>query len=337
MKDTSDMLKVKLSINAPTAGLLRQTPDSGSIWGDYKFYINQEIDECDFWVVFSKGEKKNETTKISPNNLILITGEPEPIYHYDKRFIKQFGKIISCRRDINHPDLIYSQPAQPWHLGRIVNIDGRFTFLKDYNFFKNNDQISNKKKLLSVISSNKAFTKDHNDRIKFVRKIKEYFGDKLDVFGRGIHEIEDKWDAVADYKYHIALENCSVLDYWSEKLADSYLTETFPFYYGCKNLDKYFSTDSYIPIDINNLDQTIKIIEKAIAEDVFENSVTQLREAKRRVLDEYNIFALIAHACDGLDPSIPKSEVTLRHELSFFDPYKVPMILKRIYYKRFYR
>lgn len=331
------MYKVKLSINAPTAGLLRQTPGSCSIWGDYKFYINQEIDECDFWVVFSKGEKKNETTKVSPNNLIFITGEPEPIYHYDKRFIKQFGKIISCRRDINHADLIFSQPAQPWHLGRIVNPDGTFTFLRDYNFFKNNDQISNKKKLLSVISSNRAFTKGHKDRIRFVHQLKEHFGDRLDLFGRGIHEIEDKWDSLADYKYHIALENCSVYDYWSEKLADSYLAGAFPFYYGCRNLNKYFPEGSYVSIDINSPARAIKVIEEAMAKDVFENSLSLLRDAKRMVLDEYNIFSLIARTCDGLDASRPKSKVVLRHELSYFDPWKVPMLLKRTYYKALYR
>jgi len=330
------MYRVKLSINAPTQGLLRQTPDSSGIWGDYKFYINQDIDECDFWVVFSKGTMKNEKTKVSPKNLIFITGEPEPIYHYAKKGIRQYAKVIACRKDIKHPDLIYDQPGQPWHLGRIFNPDGSFSFVKDYDYFKDNDQYSKKKKLLSVISSNKAFTKGHNDRIKFVRQIKQYFGDKIDVFGRGINEIDDKWDAVADYKYHIALENSSVDDYWSEKLADSYLAEAFPFYYGCKNIDKYFSAGSYIPINIYDVDKTIRVIEKAIAEDVFENSNNLLKEAKRRVLDEYNIFALIAKTCDDLDAFTPKEVLTLRHDLSYYDPYKIPMMIKRMYYKVIY-
>ena len=331
------MYKVKLSINAPTQGLLRQTPGLSGTWKNYRFYINQDIEECDFWIVFSKGQKQNETSKVSPDNLIFITGEPAPIYHYSKRGIRQYAKVIACRKDIKHPGLIYDQPGQPWHLGRIINPDGSFSFVKDYDYFKNNDQYSKKKKLISVISSNKAFTKGHNDRIKFVQQIKKYFGDKVDVFGRGINEIEDKWDAVANYKYHIALENSSVLDYWSEKLTDSYLAEAFPFYYGCKNIDKYFSAGCYIPIDIYDVDKTIKIIEKAIAEDVFENSADLLKEAKRRVLDEYNIFALIAGVCDGLDASSPKETVNLRHDLSYFDPYKIPMMMKRLYYKVIYR
>lgn len=97
------MYNVKLSINAPAEGLLRQTPDSSGVWRKYKFLINSDVEECDFWVVYSKGCKKNENAKVSPNNLILITGEPEPVYHYDRRFIKQFSRVIACRRDIKHP------------------------------------------------------------------------------------------------------------------------------------------------------------------------------------------------------------------------------------------
>lgn len=330
------MYKVKLSINAPKEGLLRQTPNLSGIWENYKFYINQGIEECDFWVVYSKGRKKNETAKVAPDNLIFISGEPEPVYHYDSRFLKQFSTIITSRRDIKHPNIIYQHPAQPWHVGRISQGGGKFSFVKDYDYFKHNDSFA-KEELISVVSSNRAFTKGHNDRTSFVRQLKECFGDQLAVFGRGINEVGDKWEAIARYKYHVAIENSSFPDYWTEKLADSYLAGAFPFYYGCKNIDKYFSAGSYIPIDIYDVDKAIKIVEKAIAEDVFENSADLLKEAKRRVLDEYNIFALIASVCDGLDALAPKETVNLHHELSYFDPSKIPMMIKRMYYKILYR
>lgn len=49
-----------------------------------------------------------------------------------------------------------------------------------------------KTKLISVITSNKAFTKGHLKRIEFVEKLKAYYGDKLDVFGQGFNSFEDK-------------------------------------------------------------------------------------------------------------------------------------------------
>ena len=130
-----------------------------------------------------------------------------------------------------------------------------------------------KKKLISVITSNKAFTQGHIDRIRFVSKLKEHFGDQIDVFGRGYNTFGDKWDVLADYKYHIVIENSSQTYYWTEKLSDCFLAETYPFYYGCTNIADYFPSDAYTPIDISNPDEAIKIIDKAIKADAYGKSM----------------------------------------------------------------
>ena len=96
------MIKVKLSINSPVQGLLRQTPNNDGIWGKYKFYINQQIDDCDYWVIYSKGDSNNNETRVALENLVLLTGEPEPIYHYAPSFVKKFGRVLTSRKDINH-------------------------------------------------------------------------------------------------------------------------------------------------------------------------------------------------------------------------------------------
>ena len=43
-----------------------------------------------------------------------------------------------------------------------------------------------------MISSNKAFTDGHRQRLKFVEALKEHFGENIDVFGRGINSFADK-------------------------------------------------------------------------------------------------------------------------------------------------
>ena len=327
---------VKLSINSPREGLLRQTPNNDGIWGNYKFCINNDVEECDFWVVYSKGQKFDETCNVAPENMIFLTGESEAIYHYAGGFVKQFAIAITTRDDIKLKNIIKSHPAQPWWIGRRFGFgaESRDHFLLGFNDF--HKEVSAKTKLISVVTSNKAFTKGHKERIRFVQKLKDHFGDKLDVFGKGINDFEDKWDVLKDYKYHIALENSSFDHYWTEKLADSYLAGCFPFYYGANNLDKYFPTDSYRFIDIYDLDKSINVIENGISEGLYEKSTNVLKEAKQKVLYEHNIFPHITSICDTMNASLPKKDIHLKHEISYFDIYKIPMLIKRLYYKFIY-
>ncbi len=37
------MIRVKLSTNFPDWPLIRQTPDRSGIWGDCRFFINEDI------------------------------------------------------------------------------------------------------------------------------------------------------------------------------------------------------------------------------------------------------------------------------------------------------
>lgn len=327
------MKKIKLSINSPREGLLRQTANNDGVWGDYKFFINEPIEECDFWVIYSKGEKQNNETKVSKDNLVLLTGEPEPIYHYAPGFIRKFGRVLTSRKDIKHSSLTHVQPAQPWWLGRKMLQNGSIEFVSDYNDLSK--PVQNKKKLISVITSLKGFTQGHKDRINFVKKLKAHFGDEIDVFGKGINGFEDKWDTLRDYKYHIVIENSSFEDYWTEKLADCYLAESFPFYHGCKNINKYFDNKSIRTIDINDFEKTVKIIENGLKEDLYNKNIVDVRKAKALILNKYNIFPMLVEQLKNNNFNSRKEIVKMKHENMYFDYYKVWMIVKRLYIKKF--
>ena len=327
------MKKIKLSINSPREGLLRQTPNNDGVWGDYKFFINEPIEECDYWVIYSKGENNNNKTLVNKENLVLLTGEPEPIYHYATSFIKRFGKILTSRRDITHSNITHIQPAQPWWVGRKIFDDGSIKFVSTYSDLSN--QINDKKKVISVITSIKGFTQGHKDRINFVKKLKTHFGDQIDVFGNGINPFEDKWDTLRDYKYHIVIENSSFEDYWTEKLADCYLAECFPFYYGCKNINKYFDINSFKTIDINDFEKTIKIIENGLKEDLYNKNIIEIRKAKSLILNKYNIFPMLVEQLKNNSLNSRKEIINMKHENRYLDFYKVWMILKRFYIEKF--
>ena len=288
------MIKIKLTTYSSEWDFLRQTPQNSGIFGNCQFFINQEVGDCDFWIVF-EGLTEEEKTVCPKENTILITGEPPSIKKYSPKFVKQFGTVITCHRKMKHPNKIYSQQGLPWMVGGsfIKNQKQWLTeFTKSYDELKEL-QLPKKTKLLSVISSNKTMTKGHQKRLEFVNKLKEHFGEKIDVFGNGLNDFEDKWDVIAPYQYHIVIENCQQEDYWTEKLADCFLAESYPFYSGCPNIDDYFSKKAYTSINLDNPKDSIELIEKVIQNNFYENSLEELKNAKNLVLDKYNLFALI--------------------------------------------
>jgi len=124
-------------------------------------------------------------------------------------------------------------------------------------------------------------------------------GDQIDIFGRGINEIEDKWDALIQYKYHVALENCSEADYWTEKLSDPFLAGCHPIYYGCPNIDDYFAPSSLTKIDINHPVKAVDMIQRCMENQTYEASKPIVWKAREKVLNQYNLFAVLnSHIID---------------------------------------
>lgn len=282
-----------------------------SLGGKYRFFIGDEIQEPDFWFVHGKGLSESETVRVAPANTVLMTTEPESVLIYPKRYTSQFGHVCTSQECIRHPHVILGPTILPWYVGyNESDEDSQLVATLDYDILKSREP-HEKKKLISVITSNKSFTQGHIDRISFVTKLKAHFGDSLDIFGRGFNAFDDKWSVLHDYRYHIVIENCSQPYYWSEKLGDCFLAETYPFYYGCTNLNDYFPDGSYTAIDIRNPEQAIRIIEESIAQNTFEKSAGVLRECRELCLDRYNMFESMAAICDMLDPSLPKEDVTI--------------------------
>ena len=293
--ETKNEIKIKISTDGASS-LVRQTPNESGAWKNCRFFINEPIEKCDWWVVF-EGVSKSEQTICPVSHTILITGEPSGIKKYPKKFLNQFATVITSQRNIHHRNPIFSQQALPWFVGYKFNFKERSV---DSGHDKNYDELKGmispeKTKKLSIVVSNKKNTPGHEQRMLFVQELQEHFKDRIDIFGRGHKEISDKWDGLAPYQYTICIENGSYPDYWTEKLSDAYLAGSYPFYYGCTNINKYFPKGSYTEINIKKPDEAIALIEKTIQENTYEKSMKELAEAKNLCLDTYNIFPVI---CD---------------------------------------
>lgn len=274
---------VKLTFPYPDWPLLRQTPNSLGIWGNFQFHINDtSIKECDYWVVF-EGLLTEETVRCDKKNIIFIAAECTTTGLYSENFIAQFGKLITCQDRIKHNEKKLTHTANPWFVG------------KSYDELIANIYVA-KTKNISLICSDKQFTDGHKKRYDFCMKLKDYFGNDIDLFGRNIRDFDDKWDVLADYKYSIAIENHVENNWFTEKLYDCFLAHTVPFYYGCPNIDNYFAKNSCIGIDLENFEHSKEVIEKTMNDaHKYELMLPQIIENKIKYLNNYNLFPLVTN------------------------------------------
>lgn len=269
--------------------LQRQIPP-GSFVG-IEFSLNQS-QRSDDWLFVYEGLSKSVMTSVPRCRRVFVCGEPASVKSYPAAFLEQFGTIWTSDPRIDHPGAVLHHPCTPWHVGAYLHPEDGAR--GQMNITELAGCAPRKTKLISVISSNKTFTKGHRNRLAFVTILKQEFGDALDVYGRGINDFEDKWQALAAYKYHIAIENSCYLNYWTEKLADPILTLTYPIYSGCPNIYEYFSEHALDLIDINKVGSAINIIRQVIEADAYDARAMELEAARKKLISRYNFFAEIA-------------------------------------------
>lgn len=296
-----------------------------------KFFVNDDnITEADAWFVIEDPFKKSETCSVPPENVIYFSAEASyPLGWYDDKkryteFFSQFSKVISCH-PIIHKNFEFEPPYLPW----AINANhGSFykKHFRDFNYFKNSKPPA-KTKLLSVICSNQEFTASHKIRFNFVKRLKKYFGDRLDWFGNGINPTSEKWEALAPYKYSIILEGQSRNSVITEKIGDSYLAETYPIYWGAPDIEKYFPNCPKQEIDILNFSETIQIIESVLKSEIYENSINRISEAKKIVLNDFNFIRRFKRKFETLENSSTKSKVTLYHRKYFVSMESLPKFM----------
>lgn len=231
--------------------------------------------------------------KTYKGNLIFISGEPPLSRRYSQSFLNQFDYIISCHTNIKHKNNILSQQCLPWQFGYDYTTHN---YKYDFNSLIKMPLLIKKKKM-SIISSGKSMMPGHKQRLKFTEKLKQYFSNQIDFFGRDSNPIKDKADAILPYKMSICIENSSIDDYWTEKLADTFLGYTLPIYYGCSNIENYFSSQSIIKLNINNLDESLENISNLIlnCDDIYNKHLNYVVESRSLLLNKYNIHPFLSN------------------------------------------
>ncbi|MEP1231404.1 MAG: glycosyltransferase family 10 [Litorimonas sp.] len=265
---------------------------------EFVFDINAR--EYDWLVVYQglpphHGEKKInriEPLACAQQNTLLITTEPSSIRIDGPQFMAQFGHVLTSKAPelVRHAGHIKRTPPLRWFYGRPMGDNGgEYTTYED---LLAQAPLSKTKDISTVCSTKQMSHTVHAKRYEFVMALRERMED-LDVFGRGINPINEKSEAMNDYRYHVAIENHIEAGHWTEKLADSFLAYCLPLYFGDPDYASIFPEQAVIPINIYDIDAAERTIRKAIADNEYEKRLPFIKKARQIILKNYNLVTSI--------------------------------------------
>lgn len=279
--------------------ITRATPKGSKIWEDCEF-TTEPISKCDYCIFLNNNNTEDVKIECPPENIWMLVQEPyqQGLNDWVKERHQYFGKVFTHLPIANSSKYIRSQTCLPWHIGRT------------YDELVAEKNAPNKDKLLSAIVGSSVFLPGHRKRYEFIQKIKK-LDFELDLFGKGIKSIQDKLEGLEKYMFSFAIENNSNPDMWTEKLADCFLSWTMPIYYGCTNLDKYFPKESFIHVDINSPQASLKTLKEKLSQDFWETSLASIQEARELVLNKYQLFPFLADKTMGYHDELPPQKILI--------------------------
>jgi hypothetical protein len=290
-------------------GFLRQFPGSFPQWENCLFEFDVDCRDYDWLVVYQDlppedGFFTEEKLCCPKERTMLITGEPSTITVFGSDYLRQFGTILTFQEPwaMKHPNVIFHHPGLIWHYGLPFE-KGRFV---TWDQMAATPPPAKDRSISTVCSKRTGNVTLHSTRVDFTWRLKEDLPE-LDIFGHGVNPMNDKAEALDPYRYHIAVENHVYDHHLTEKLPDAFLGYTLPFYHGAPNSADYFPEESFIPIDINDYERARDIIQSHLANDEYEDRLPYIIEARRRVLEEQNLFAIINSKICEQDKEISSS------------------------------
>lgn len=279
-------------------------PSGSNQIGDCHFTFDPEAQQYDALVCYEDlpplpGEKainRREALDCAPANTFLLTTEPSSIRIDGPNYLRQFGHVWTNKHPslVQHPNQIRETPPLRFFYG--LNLAGGVHHSPPAD-------LPPKSKGLSAMSSTKAMSHTiHAKRLEFMLALRDKMPE-LDLFGRGISPVDDKAVAMAEYRYHVAVENHVEPGHFTEKLTDCFVAGCLPFYFGDPDYAKIFPVDAVIPIDIFDLDAAVAVIRQSMLDNLYEARQTALAQARRITMERYNTLRSVARIVETLyDP-----------------------------------
>jgi hypothetical protein len=104
-----------------------------------------------------------------------------------------------------------------------------------------------------------------------------------------VGETDNKTELVK-YKYCFSCENNSEKNYATEKIWEPILFECLCFYWGCPNLEDHIDSRAFVRLPLDNFEESLSIITKAIEEDWWSQRIDIIKREKQRIKNELGFF-----------------------------------------------
>ena len=280
--------------------LLRFSSGGQGRWHDLQY--TERPEEADIYTVFWPTNADYSGAEFPPKSVINLTQEPS--FRGEIRMTRAGGsKLIGWK--------YYAVPSSE-NFGRETLFsrwvpDGPIAAVwwigKSYDDL-NDKPFPDKTRLASCVITGRLNRPGQRLRLKFLKRFAERHPNVLDVYGRNVGgfdlnqipgylgPVEDKWEALAPYRYAFALENTAKPNYWQQQLNDAILAGCFPVYWGCTNLEAYLPRDSFRWIDITKPDAPDHAL-GVFKSDLREEHLKELYEAKHRILNKYQYWPYV--------------------------------------------
>ena len=275
---------------------LRFFPGKLPRWGNCDFVFDRHCRDYDWLVVYDDlpslaGERHPlwiEELACPPEHTLLLLTEPSVVKTYGRGYLGQFRWILSTHETWAtgpHRGRIFEQPALYWFYA-VTAPRG------DYDTIAAHAPLQKCADLSTVCSSKRHGHTLHRQRYDYTQQLKARLP-FMEIYGHGVRPLVDKADALDPFRYHLAIENYYGPHHWTEKLSDAFLGACMPVYYGCPNAEDYFPAESFLRIDINDVDSAAETIRRAMRDGLWDKNITAILESRRRVLEDYNTIATI--------------------------------------------
>ena len=148
-----------------------------------------------------------------------------------------------------------------------------------------------------IILSHKKHDTGHKFRLDVVAN------GKIDVYGKeNYHSLlnyqgpvpeDNRYNVYSKYKYVLAVENNSEVNYATEKIWEPLICECLTFYWGCPNIEQHLDRQCFVRLPTDPV-KAAEIIRQAVKEDWWSQRIGAIREAKKKVMNEYGLFPVIS-------------------------------------------
>jgi len=231
---------------------------SNSFNPELEFYFNEPINLYIDLLCEVEPGKKN----------ILWLCEPDVISNLKSKlhlFAKQYDFIFTFDEEV------------------LSKYNNAILHLQGYPWIKQDREYFPKKHSVSTVVGGKMMTKNHMLRQKLWFKQEKienrdfylgFYGGPENFLNNPILPNGEK-HMMFYSEFHIAIENCSIKNYFSEKILDCFISKTIPIYCGCLNIDEYFNGKGIIKF--NTINECIDIC-NSLDKDLYNSMIPYIEE-----------------------------------------------------------